>query len=338
VIPSEKILYPLAQESRENRPLYAKTLTRHGADLNFDYKTCPPHSLMTLKKRFLSRTTRCPKVFIIGAKKGGTTSLYQYMSQHPDFQGIRLHEDKWVGETFFFAQLYGHSPLKSYLKQFPTDKMSGDASVDNLVHCQAPIRIWKTCGTNDIKIIVLLRNPMERYISNFMMRIRKTAYAQYTNISSIAESIQSDVKLLNDRLVKKIPSLLPIHFNKSTDWYKLRCIFECCENMMYEGFYYVFLMNWLCNFPKENMLFLNSEEMFHNPALILKQVLDFVGLKPLNESTLNKITSETYNKGIHPFLKQHHLSSDDRRTLSYYYSTFDKAMFDILDWNNLDWY
>lgn len=309
------------------------TLTRRGDQLKFNpHNSCPSNSLM-MSKRKRSITNECPKVFIVGAKKGGTTSLYQYISEHPDFSGIRLNETKWIGETFYFAQKYGKISLKSYIKQFPKGKMSGDASVDNLLHCKVPIRISRTCGTN-VKVIVLLRNPLHRYISNFMMRIARSGYSKYSNTSSIHETVKNDIGLVKKALLKR-----GIGFpRRISEWPRLLCLFECCRSMLYEGLYYIFVMNWLCNFPRENILFINSEEMFRKPDLILEQVLHFIGLKPLDNQSLHQITSSIYNKGVKPFLPRHHLSSDDKQMLLSYYSIFNEAVINLLGWNQLiDW-
>ena len=310
------------------------TLTRFGGNLNFDYiSSCPSGSTMlTDWKSKKPETTRCPQLFIIGTKKGGTTSLYQYLSKHPNFEGIRLHESKWIGETFYFAQNYGVGTLPKYVLSFPKNKMSGDASVDNLVFCHSPARILRTCGKKS-KIIILLRNPIERYISHFMMRVDGLGYTAYNNYTSIAEVTEKELNIIKNAAIEKgaqIPS-------SETEWYSLRCLFSCCKSMIYEGLYYVFVMNWLCNFPKENILFLNSEEMFEDPVLILRQVLTFLGLKPLDIDTLYHITSHVYNRRLKPVLSRFHLSPDDRRKLSELYKPYNDALLELLDWQRLDW-
>ena len=41
----------------------------------------------------------CLTLFIVGARKGGTTSLYSYVAKHPDFDGILLNRGPMSGET-----------------------------------------------------------------------------------------------------------------------------------------------------------------------------------------------------------------------------------------------
>ena len=311
-------------------------LIRFGADLEFDHTSqCPEDSLLYDSNRLKllkPKTNRCPKLFIVGAKKGGTTSLYQYLSKHDDFQGIRLQESKWIGETFYFAQKYSSLRLSEYIKLFPTDKMTGDASVDNLLFCKSPERILKTCGFNT-KIIILLRHPLKRYVSNFMMRVQRPVYTSYNNYTSISETTKNEYDILKKKLEQRGIELP----QNNSNWIKYRCLFSCCTSMIYEGMYYVFVMNWLCNFPKENILFLNSEEMFTYPIDIYKTVLKFLGLKPLQEQKIGEITSLIYNKGIKPNKRQHHLNDNDTAMLNNIYKPLNDRLFQLLNWHNINW-
>lgn len=305
-------------------------LTRYGANLQFDHLSlCPKDSLMLSDwKQIRTKTHRCPQVFIIGAKKGGTTSLYQYLSKHPDFEGIRLNESKWIGETFYFAQTYTSLRLSEYVRLFPMGKMSGDASVDNLLFCKSPERILKTCGSKT-KIIILLRDPIKRYISNFMMRVQRPQYSSYNNYTSISETTKNEYHVLKAKLDQQ---KLNLPQNES-DWVDFRCLFSCCTSMIYEGMYYVFIMNWLCNFPKENIIFINSEEFFTYPVDIFKEILTFLGLKPLAEETIKHITSVVYNEGPTTHEVQHQLKEEDLQTLNSIYRPFNEGLLKLLNWS-----
>lgn len=310
---------------------HAHSLTRLGSQLRFDLTTCPAGSKMLIKdwqNVIIPRTSLCPKLFIIGAKKGGTTSLYNYISQHPDFKGIRLNVSVMIGETAYFARRYKTIPLNRYLAMFPRDRMSGDASVDNLVQCHSPQRILKTCGDR-VKIVLLLRDPIDRYVSNFMMRVARPEYKKYNSFSSMYNTTVHELAVLK-KAAKKKGVTFP--FDPSSTWSKLRCIFGCCDSMIYEGLYYVFLMNWLCNFPAENLMIINSKEFFHSPALILQQVIEFVELRPLRRDTLEAITSRVYNKGTQPHLEQHQLGSDQKEQLNSIYKPFNTALLRLLNW------
>ena len=134
-----------------------KTLTRIGNTLNFNYSSCPKSSIMLNHKKLNAKPLHdsCPHVSIIGARKGGTTSLYQYLSKHPDFGGILLDKGPLAGETFYFQSQYEKRPWEYYASQFPVNKMSGDSSVGNLVDCKVPERLYTSCG-REVKVIILL--------------------------------------------------------------------------------------------------------------------------------------------------------------------------------------
>ena len=323
----------LQQDDDQIPDHHTHSLTRLASHLKFNLSTCPAKSKMLIKdwqNVIVPRTSMCPQLFIIGAKKGGTTSLYNYLSHHPDFKGIRLNVSTMIGETAYFAHNYQTVPLKRYLSMFPRDMMSGDASVDNLVHCYAPQRILKTCGDMP-KIIILLRNPIDRYVSNFMMRVTRKEYGKYNSFTTIQDTTEHELELLRTAVLKKKFSFSS---EPSSSWSKLRCVFGCCDSMIYEGLYYVFLMNWLCNFPAENIMIVNSEEFFHSPTLILKQAIEFLELSPLKKDQLEQITSRVYNKGAGPLAPHHQLSSHHKQQLNDIYGSYNAALLELLSWQN----
>ena len=321
-------------EHEQHMSDHTHSLTRLGSQLKFNLSTCPAGSKMLIKDWqdvIVPRTSLCPQLFIIGAKKGGTTSLYNYLSHHPDFEGIRLNVSTMIGETAYFANNYKTVPLKRYLSMFPRDKMSGDASVDNLPHCYSPQRILKTCGGDMPKIIVLLRDPIDRYVSNFMMRVTRKEYGKYNSFTTIQDTTEHELEVLRTAVLKKGFSFSS---EPASSWSKLRCIFGCCDSMIYEGLYYVFLMNWLCNFPAENIMIVNSEEFFQNPTLILKQAIEFLELSPLRKDQLEQITSQVYNKGTSPLEPHHQLTSSHKQQLNEIYEHYNVALLKLLRWQD----
>ena len=56
------------------------------------------------RKRGLVQSRCRASFFIIGARKGGTTSLYQWLSATPNIAGVRLDAGAQAGELFFFPR------------------------------------------------------------------------------------------------------------------------------------------------------------------------------------------------------------------------------------------
>ena len=121
-------------------------------------------------------------------------------------------------------------------------------------------------------------------------------------------------------------------------WASLRCKFLPAKNMFYEGIYYVHLKHWLCNFPAENIMILNSEEFFQKTAEILKQVFQFLGLSSLSEESYKTIATAVYNQGSYRNIPPHQrLTEAYRSKLRMAYKPFNKALFELLDWRNMRW-
>ena len=276
----------------------------------------------------------CPTLFVLGARKGGTTSLIQYVSKHEQFEAAQLNGTK-VGEIFFFSNKLWEPSQKQwdwYKSNFPQNVMSGESSVTYLVHCQVPQRIFKSCGKH-AKIVMLLRNPVDRFVSNFLMRVNvkdKFYGSKYREETSISSIVEEELKSYQNK-ISNISSP-----NVQQGWQDIRCQFLPTESMIFEGMYYVHLLNWMCNFPAKNIMIINSEEFFSNTSVILSQVIQFLGLHPLEQEKLKEIASVTYNQGSHHIPRHRKLSERDRQKLNKVFEPFNTALFQLLNWN-IDW-
>jgi hypothetical protein len=125
-------------------------------------------------------------LFIVGAAKSGTTSLYNYLNQHPDIYFPN------VKELNFYSEIESDNPEdfqppqknKFYHSKVITDKkvynslFDGVTSESILADC-SPSYLWDESASAKIfndypnaKIIILLRNPVERAFSHFLMDLK----------------------------------------------------------------------------------------------------------------------------------------------------------------------
>jgi len=110
---------------------------------------------------------RLPNLIVIGAMKAGTTSLHNYLGKHPDIfmstpKEIHYYSDdgqlKWTKER--------------YMSHFITSKKIAGTSPQSYSKCHnkyyqnIPERIYK--DTPNVKLVYLLRNPIERYKSHIL--------------------------------------------------------------------------------------------------------------------------------------------------------------------------
>ena len=119
-----------------------------------------------------------PNFIIVGAPKAGTTSLYHYLSEHPE---VFMSEPKEVNffsreeieaQGLYYAD-FKAKDMQSYEQLFDGvkhEKAVGEGSVSYLFYPNTPQKIKDVLP--DVKIIILLRDPVERAFSHYLMDLR----------------------------------------------------------------------------------------------------------------------------------------------------------------------
>jgi len=111
-----------------------------------------------------------PNFFIVGAAKAGTTSLWQYLRQHPD---VFMPQTELTKEPTHFSDLTPpwasqFRDWDAYLKLFEPvqeQRAIGEASVAYLFSSDAAERIHARYP--GARIIIALRHPAERAYSHY---------------------------------------------------------------------------------------------------------------------------------------------------------------------------
>ncbi len=125
-----------------------------------------------------------PNFLIVGASKSGTSSVYHYLRQHPE---IFLSEKQKEGRFFSQMQNCFEGPgdsgvektitkdLVSYQKLFEShseEKAVGDISPEYLYFHKDAIPLIKETLGEKVKIIIILRNPVDRAFSAYTHFVR----------------------------------------------------------------------------------------------------------------------------------------------------------------------
>ena len=188
-----------------------------------------------------------PNFIIIGQAKCGTTSLYAYLTQHPQilpalykeifFWNIRHKFDR--GLDWYLA----HFPLICPEQNFIT----GEASTRYLDSIDAAQRLFQVFPK--IKLIVLLRNPTDRALSEYYMRFRTRDEDR-----DLETAIFSELEALTQQ--------------RDVD----------LNNLYYlpPGIYIDNITKWMNIFPKNQFLILKSEDLFRDPVTTVNQVFQFL--------------------------------------------------------------
>jgi len=116
-----------------------------------------------------------PNFFIVGAPKAGTTSLYHHLRQHPDIYMSEVKEPDFFSADEIRRQglYYPSRPVVSageYRRLFAASgdaSAIGEASVSYLFYASVPGKIRRFNPRS--RIIIMLRNPVERAFSHYLM-------------------------------------------------------------------------------------------------------------------------------------------------------------------------
>ena len=113
-----------------------------------------------------------PNLLIVGAAKSGTTSLHNYLNQHPSIFMCSPKEphfliNKQIGEQRIPKGVLSLEDYKSLFKGASTKKYRGESSVMYLLFPEFAIKNINKYLSKDVKIIIMLRNPVERAYSGY---------------------------------------------------------------------------------------------------------------------------------------------------------------------------
>ncbi|MEM1167810.1 MAG: tetratricopeptide repeat protein [Cyanobacteria bacterium P01_H01_bin.35] len=222
-----------------------------------------------LKSQNLSQIS-APNFLVIGVKKGGTTSIYHYLIQHPQIlPTIKKEIDFW---SFYF-----HRGLDWYQAHFPvipeSEKfLTGEASPSYFDDPNTPTRLFHFFPK--IKLIVLLRNPVDRTISNYYHEVRSNAENM---------SVEEVINYRLEKLIKISSSLV-----KEKDYWNYQ------GDYIGSSVYLDWLKKWLNIFPREQLLILPSEEFYSDPKTTMKQVFNFLGLPDYQIQNYPKLNAGSY--------------------------------------------
>jgi hypothetical protein len=156
-----------------------------------------------------------PQFLIVGAQKSGTTALYEFLKEHPQIRGsiapethfFDWHFPKGPEEQRNFFRTHNLSPnvssgelqcaiRKAYVDSFnvnltgpvPPDTIFVEKTPSYLFLANTPERISTTCFWKP-KVIVILRNPIDRAFSHYKMRIQVKGRSFETIIDEEMESL-----------------------------------------------------------------------------------------------------------------------------------------------------
>lgn len=214
--------------------------------------------------------------FVLGAAKCGTTSLYSYLAQHPS---IVMAEPK---EPIFFEGEYERGLdyyRTSYFPHRDGEPYAGEARHRNLYLPYVAPRLHESFP--DAKLIVILRNPVERAYSHYLHRKR-----HYGETHSFEDAIKADrVRIDEDRT--RSPSEIERCYRAHLSSNGVNSLYT---TILDTGYYAQQIERYLEFFPRERLLVLLFDDLCQDPAEVFARLLAHInpGLSPAKVDFSNR--------------------------------------------------
>ena len=253
-----------------------------------------------------------PDFLVIGAKRCGTTSLYQHLSEHPCIS--RSPRDN-IG---FFNENY-HLGINWYKSLFPTIFYKKKMESKNK-HClffdvtstymEEELTAKNVYEVNpNQKIIVILRNPVDRAYSHYHVNVKEKSEKR-----SFEDAVFEEMnRIKSERIIQ----------NKNKN---LRVFTPNNIHYLKKGFYALQLKSWFKIFPREQILVLSTEEFQEDQNLIYKKIFDFLNIPNMKIKSTEKMEKGNYT----------HMKHDTRNLLLDYFRQCNHELFELIN-SEFDW-
>jgi hypothetical protein len=233
--------------------------------------------------RFLTSPLRLkPDFVVIGAKKCGTTALYDYMTQHPAIAPALKKE------IYYFNAFHGRSQYW-YRAFFPTlfERMmakgrtaqpflTGEATPDYLYQRECPERVRHLIPK--AQLIAILRNPVDRAYSFYNHNLRAGL-----ETLSFEAAIDAEEERLAEERERMVDPDRENGFAFMNYSYKAR------------GVYVDQLTNWADVFPTQQLLVLKTEDLFKDPERTLRRAFGSLDLPYHAPAKFRKMNTAPYD-------------------------------------------
>jgi len=266
-------------------------------------------------KMYSSSVRLLPNVMVVGFHKTATTSLHEYLIQHPNVIKPLRKEIGYFSIFFWRGEMW-------YRSHFPTifSKLNKNMKTDNCIildsdpncsyHPDSPKRIHDRLP--DVKLIFILRNPIDRAWSDFNQDLNR----EYISNISFEEKIKEDEsdfdKMINSLKFDRLQS----------DYFK-----KIPRAYLSIGKYSIYIKKWLEFFSMDQILFLTTDELKSDLNGSLEKVFNFLNIPNQPILDLEKKNVGKYKK----------MNSETRKKLIEYYKPYNLELEILLNkkfnWN-----
>ena len=245
-----------------------------------------------------------PNVIVIGVVRSGTTSLYHYLAQHPSISKSAYDELGYFDSNYelglnWYKSLFPTIFEKKKLEQKNKKFITYDVTPFYIYNEKVPIRIKKIIPNS--KLILILRNPVDRAYSNYFITNQK--------------------KKFEDVIIEEKEILKTIKEKNGEEYYKF-----VHTSLLARGFYAEQLERWYKIFPENQIFIVKSEDFAVKTNKIMNKIFNFLELEDfdiIDDTKKNKIRYEP-------------MKEETRRELIEYFRPYNEKLYSMIN-RNFDW-
>ena len=266
----------------------------------------------------MGRAKILPSFLVIGAQRAGTTSLFDLLLRHPDLFGpVRSRgELTWARkEIHFFDErfLLGENWYRSFFplsisrwraRRRGGDIVAGEATPYYIFHPLVPERVAATIP--DVRLIAILRDPVERAYSHFQM-MRRSSREDLSFEEALAAEPE---RLASEDELEAGTTRFRIGTGERRKHYHHRH-----HSYFARGLYAEQLERWLAHFPREQLLVLTVEDLSADGPETIRRVLDFLGVRQVElgaQKVANRASYEPMSAETRAALERRYAEPNDQ--------------------------
>lgn len=263
-----------------------------------------------LLRRWQAGQRVLPDFLIIGAQKSGTSSLFRYLGQHPQIRGslpkeVHYFDGGFAGgtDTYTLGEDWyrTHFPLRRSMKP---GQVAFEASPLYMLHPLAAGRIAALLP--EVKLVAVLRNPTDRALSHYFHNVRNNALRHHAEgLTPMQAMAEEDARLA--------PILAAADYKNE--------IFRAFSYKA-RGRYLEQLERYWGHFPRERLLVLRAEDLFEDPAGLMRELCDFLGIERIAEGL--DFAARNVGGNREP------VDAETRAMLDAYFAPHNRALYDAL--------
>jgi Sulfotransferase domain len=255
--------------------------------------------LAPLHRRPAAGRRMTPGYLVVGTKRGGSTSLADWIEEHPGVAPCRNRKG-----THFFDTNYSRGSAWYATRFERTSRgfsITGEASPYYMFHPLAPQRI--RAELPDVKLIAVLRDPIDRAWSQYQYEVAR---------GHESESFATALDLEESRLAGEVERLIADPRYEGAEYRH--------HGYLRRGHYADQLREIYRLFPAEQVLVVQSEEMFADPHGTLDRVWDFLGLDRVRLDGLGALNANSSRGKI---------DADNLMRLAKYYQPLNEDLYSL---------